>query len=79
VFVFLFKLYYESYFYIPNIEVYQRLKEVTSTLLDELVLNHQLKWYFNHFDKFYQKVLNFHRFFMHEYNAHIRILLIYNL
>jgi hypothetical protein len=65
-----FKFYYESYFYLPNIKVYH-------TLIDELVLNHHLKWYFNHFDKFYKKVLNFPRFSMHECNAHIGVLLIY--
>jgi hypothetical protein len=76
-FVLLFKLYYDSYFYLPNIEVYKRSIEVYNTLLDELVLNHQLKWDFNHFVKFYQIVLNFPGFSMHECNAHIGVLLIY--
>jgi hypothetical protein len=61
--VLLFKRYYESYFYPPNIEVYQRSIKVYNTLLDELVLNHQLKWDFYQFYKVYQKVLNFLGFF----------------
>jgi hypothetical protein len=79
VFVLLFKFYYESYFYLPNIEVYQMSIKVYNTLLDELVLNHQLEGDFNHFDKFYQKVLNFPGFSMHECNTHIGVLLIYGL
>ena len=65
---------YEYYFYPPKIEFYQRLFQSFNTQLDELVLNHLLKWNFNHFDKFYKKVFNFPGFYMHECNAHNYVL-----
>jgi hypothetical protein len=53
--------------------------EVYHTLVDELLLFHQLKRNFNHFDKFYLKEQKFPRFSMHECNAHICFLSISSL
>jgi hypothetical protein len=43
---------------------------VYRTSVDELLLFHQLKRNFNHFDKFYLKARKFPRFSKHECNAH---------
>jgi hypothetical protein len=51
--------------------------EVYRAAVDELLQFHQLKWNFNHLDRFYLKVWKFPRFSMHECNAHIDFLPIY--
>jgi hypothetical protein len=43
---------------------------VYRTSVDELLLFHQLKRNFNHFDKFYLKARKFARFSIHECKAH---------
>jgi hypothetical protein len=52
---------------------------VYRTSVDELLLFHQLKRNFNHFDKFYLKAQKFSRFSMHECNAHFCVLSISSL
>jgi hypothetical protein len=52
---------------------------VYRTSVDELLLFHQLKRNYNHFDKFYLKARKFPRFSMHECNAYFCFLSIFSL